>query len=372
MPAHTDPNQRHDFVLIFDVTDGNPNGDPDAGNLPRTDPETMQGLVTDVALKRKVRNFVALVAEDEEDEDRRSALNIYIEHKGVALNAQHRKAYRALDIATSEPGSMPVTDPGVLETLRTITLPDGFTLLEPEQESGEYQLIYSGELSEEDRKAALEAIDTESTAAKKFAEKVSKEAKTVKASREQVNQSSEWMSRHFYDIRMFGAVMTTGINAGQVRGPVQLTFARSVDPVIPQDLVITRVAITREEEREQKETEIGRKTLIPYGLFVGYGFYSPFYAKQSGVTEADMELFWDALVNMWDLDRSSARGMMSLRGLYIFSHDKKLGNAPAHELFERIRPTLDDGVASPRKFSDYTVDVNDNLPEGVTLTRLIG
>jgi CRISPR-associated protein Csd2 len=194
----------------------------------------------------------------------------------------------------------------------------------------------------------------------------------VKASRKQVNDSSEWMSRHFYDIRMFGAVMTTGINAGQVRGPVQLTFARSVDPVIPQDLAITRVAITREEEREQKETEIGRKTLIPYGLYVGYGFYSPFFAKQSGVTEADLELFWDALVNMWDLDRSAARGMMNLRGLYIFSHDKKLGNAPAHELFERIRPTLDDGVASARKYSDYTVDVVDSLPDGVTLTRLIG
>ena len=197
-------------------------------------------------------------------------------------------------------------------------------------------------------------------------------ASDVKASREQVSQSTEWMSRHFYDIRMFGAVMTTGINAGQVRGPVQLTFARSVDPVIPQDLAITRVAITREEEREKKETEIGRKTLVPYGLYVGYGFYSPFFAKQSGVTQADLELFWDALVNMWDLDRSSARGMMNLRGLYVFTHERKLGNAPAHVLFERIRPTLNDGVASPRKFSDYTVDVDDNLPDGVTLTRLVG
>ena len=372
MPVHTDPNRRHDFILIFDVTDGNPNGDPDAGNLPRTDPETMQGLVTDVALKRKVRNFVALVAEDEDDEERRSALNIYVEHKGVALNAQHRKAYKALDIPTSEPGSMPVTDTDVLETLRTLALPDGFTLLEPAEESGQLELVYSGELSEEDRKAALDAIGTENAAAKRFAEKVSKEAKTVKASRDQVTQSSEWMARHFYDIRMFGAVMTTGINAGQVRGPVQLTFARSVDPVIPQDLAITRVAITREEERERKETEMGRKTLIPYGLYVGYGFYSPFFAAQSGVGEADLDLFWGALVNMWDLDRSAARGMMSLRGLYVFTHDRKLGNAPAHELFERIRPTLHDGVASLRKFSDYTVDVGDDLPEGVTLTRLVG
>jgi CRISPR-associated protein Csd2 len=212
-----------------------------------------------------------------------------------------------------------------------------------------------------------------STDAKKFAEKVSKEAKTSKPSRKQVNESSEWMSRHFYAIRMFGAVMTTGINAGQVRGPVQLTFARSVDPVIPQDLAITRVAITREEEREKKETEIGRKTLVPYGLYVGYGFYSPFYAKQSGVTESDLELFWDALVNMFDIDRSSARGMMNLRGLYVFTHDKKLGNAPAHVLFDLVRAQLKDGVASPRKFSDYMVSTDEaNLPEGVELTRLVG
>ena len=194
----------------------------------------------------------------------------------------------------------------------------------------------------------------------------------MKPSNDQVNQSSEWMSRNFYDIRMFGAAMTTGINAGQVRGPVQLTFARSVDPVIPQDLAITRVAITREEEREQKETGMGRKTLIRYGLYVGYGFFSPFFARRSGVTDADLELFWEAVVNMWDLDRSSARGMMSLRGLYAFSHDRKLGNAPAHELLKRISPALNDGVASPRKFSDYTVDVDDDLPDGVTLTRLIG
>lgn len=268
---------------------------------------------------------------------------------------------------------MPVTDPDVLEALRTIALPDGFTLVEPADEAGQFELVYSGELSEEDRKAALDVIGTESPAAQRFAEKVSKEAKTVKPSREQVNQSSDWMSRHFYDIRMFGAVMTTGINAGQVRGPIQLTFARSVDPVIPQDLAITRVAITREEERELKETEIGRKTLIPYGLYVGYGFYSPFFAKQSGVAEADLELFWDALINMWDLDRSSARGMMSLRGLYVFTHENKLGNAPAHVLFDLVTRELMDGVVSPRKFSDYTVRVyEENLPNGVELARLVG
>ncbi len=181
------------------------------------------------------------------------------------------------------------------------------------------------------------------------------------------------MCANFYDIRMFGAVMTTGINAGQVRGPLQLTFSRSVGPIIPQDLAITRVAVTREEEQDQKDTEIGRKTLIPYGLYVGRGFFSPHLAGQTGVTEADLELFWDALVYMWDFDRSASRGTMSPRGLYIFTHEKKYGNAPVHELFERIRPSVNDGVASPRRFSDYTVEVNEaDLPEGVTLTRLLG
>ena len=178
--------------------------------------------------------------------------------------------------------------------------------------------------------------------------------------------------RELLDVRMFGAVMSTGLNAGQVRGPLQLTFARSANPILPQDLAITRVAVTDEKDREKLQT-IGRKTLIPYGLYVGYGFYSPFFAKQTGATEADLELFWDALVNMWDLDRSSARGMMNLRGLYVFTHEKKLGNAPAHALFERIRPELKGGVASPRKFSEYTVHVDkENFPDGVELTVLVG
>jgi len=373
MPAnpYTDPEKRHDFVLVFDVTDGNPNGDPDAGNLPRTDPETMQGLVTDVSLKRKVRNFVALVADDEEEE-RRSALNIYVEHKGVALNAQHRKAYRALGIPTTEPKEEAVTDSEVLEALRSMELPEGFVLVEPQAEDGGYKLSYSGGLSEENRKVAVEAIGIGGAKAKKFAEKVSKGAKTVKATRPQVDSSRDWMCQHFYDVRMFGAVMSTEINAGQVRGPMQLTFARSVDPILPQDVAITRVAITREAEREQKETEIGRKTLIPYGLYVGYGFYSPYLAKDTGVVEADLKLFWDALVNMWTFDRSASRGMMAPRALYVFTHDKKLGNAPAHKLFDLVRPELKEKDKSPRKFSDYEVHIDrEAIPEGVTLTALV-
>jgi CRISPR-associated protein Csd2 len=371
MPLHTDPERRHDFVLIFDVTDGNPNGDPDAGNLPRTDPETMQGLVTDVSLKRKVRNFVALVADDEGGE-RRSALNIYVEHKGAALNAQHRKAYRALGIPTTEPKQEKVPEGEVLEALRGMVLPDGFTLVESTDGSGGYELVYSGELSEEDRKVAVEAIGAGGKKARSFAEKVSKGAKRAVPTRSQVDGSRDWMCRHFYDVRMFGAVMSTEINAGQVRGPLQLTFARSVDPILPQDVAITRVAITREAEREQKETEIGRKTLIPYGLYVGYGFYSPYLAKDTGVTEEDLELFWDALVNMWTFDRSASRGMMAPRGLYVFTHDKKLGNAPAHKLFDLIRPELKEKDKSPRKFLDYEMRVDrENVPEGVTLTALV-
>lgn len=372
MPVHTDPNRRHDFVLVFDVTDGNPNGDPDAGNLPRTDPETMQGLVTDVALKRKVRNFVTLVAEDE-GEERRGALNVYVEHKGAALNTQHRKAYRALDIPTTEPAEERVTDAEVLEALRAAPLPEGFALLDPQEDSEDYRLVYSGGLSEEERKAAVEVIGAESAKAKRFVDKVSKGAKTVKPTREQVERSRDWMCRNFYDIRMFGAVMTTEINAGQVRGPLQLTFARSVDPIIPQDLAITRVAITREAEREQKETEIGRKTLIPYGLYVGHGFYSPHLAKQTGVTEEDLALFWEALTHMWALDRSASRGEMEVQGLYVFTHENKLGNARAQDLFGLIQPQLRDDVASPRKFSDYEVRVDEaSVPEGVTLTKLVG
>ncbi len=367
-----DPAKKHDFLLVFEVTDGNPNGDPDAGNLPRTDPETMEGLVTDVALKRKVRNFVATVADDEEYRDRREALNIYVEHKGAALNAQHRKAYRAKEIPTSEPGREKIEDEVLIEYFARVQ-PEGFTLTEPTDGSEAYELVYSGELSKGDLSAVLDMIGDENPQAKKFAEKVSKKAKEIKPSRQQVEDARQWMCEHFFDIRMFGAVMTTGVNAGQVRGPLQLTFSRSVDPIIPQDLAITRVAVTREEEQDQKETEIGRKTLIPYGLYVGRGFFSPHLAAQTGVTAEDLELFWDALIYMWDLDRSASRGTMSLRGLYVFTHEKKYGNAPVHELFERVRPSLKDGVTSPRRFSDYTVEVDEtDMPEGVMLTRLLG
>ena len=295
---YLDTNRRHDFVLFFDVQDGNPNGDPDAGNMPRVDPETMQGLVTDVAIKRKVRDWVDAMRGDE------GAYKIYVQ-SGEALNAKHRRAYEALDL--------------------------------------------------------------ESTGSKQ-------DAATV-------DEARAWMCQNFYDIRTFGAVMTTGVNCGQVRGPIQLTFARSIDSVVPIDVTITRVAVTREEdarvvvseegEASGKQTEMGRKAIVPYGLYRAHGFYNPHFADQTGFSADDLDLFWKALQHMWDFDRSAARGMMACRGLYVFSHDGKLGEAPAHQLFGRIDARLRDGVDVPRSFDDYVVTVDGDLPDGVTLNRLL-
>jgi CRISPR-associated protein Csd2 len=297
---HLATDRRHDFVLLFDVTDGNPNGDPDAGNLPRVDPETMQGLVTDVAIKRKVRDWVDV------SRGNQARFKIYVQ-QGEALNAKHRRAYDDLGLKSAG----------------------------------------------------------------------------TKQPKEDVDKARAWMCANFYDIRMFGAVMTTGVNAGQVRGPLQLTFARSIDPIVPLDLSITRVAVTKEEdasvvvaegggETSGKQTEMGRKAMVPYGLYRAHGFFNPHFAKQTGVTEEDLNLFWEALQHMWDLDRSAARGMMACRGLYIFSHASSLGNAPAHTLFERVRIERNGDVVAPRSFRDYYVTVDDStLPNGVTLKRLV-
>ncbi|MGV8082330.1 MAG: type I-C CRISPR-associated protein Cas7/Csd2 [Coriobacteriia bacterium] len=297
-----DPTRRHDFVFLFDVTDGNPNGDPDAGNMPRLDPETNQGLVTDVCLKRKVRNYVALTRANEEDK------KVYVQDGGVALNTLHADAYAAKGLKST--GS--------------------------------------------------------------------------KQARSDINVAREHMCANYYDVRMFGAVMTTGVNCGQVRGPVQLTFARSVDAVFPMDISITRVAITKPEDAEVvvsedgksgkgKTTEMGRKYIVPYGLYVGHGFFSAPLAAQTGVTSDDLALFWDSLQGMWDLDRSASRGMMALRGLYIFTHDNGLGSAPAQDLFDRVSVSRVSEENSPRQFSDYRTAISsDDLPSGVTLTTVVG
>lgn len=297
MTIYTSPEVRHDFVLLFDVRDGNPNGDPDAGNLPRLDPETMQGLVTDVCLKRKIRDWVDMTRGSE------ATMKIYVQHRGI-LNAQHQRAYDALN----------------------------------EKSTG------------------------------------------TKQNREIIDKARQWMCQNFYDIRMFGAVMTTGVNCGQVRGPMQLTFARSIDPIVPMDISITRVAITRAEDAATNEegeggkvTEMGRKALVPYGLYLDYGFFNPHFAADTGVDATDLEVFWEALQQMWDVDRSASRGMMACRGLYIFSHESALGNAPADSLFKRVSVQRRDGVKAARSFEDYQVTVNEEgLPAGVTLTRLVG
>jgi CRISPR-associated protein Csd2 len=309
---------RYDFVLLFDVKDGNPNGDPDAGNLPRLDAESGHGLVTDVALKRKVRNFVALT----HDQDQRDPapgekrFEIYVREKSI-LNLQHQRAYSALKL--DEPVGA---------------------------------------------EAATEAAQ----------EKKTGKDKKRKGSGDDVNKARDWMCQNFFDVRTFGAVMSTGINCGQVRGPVQLTFARSIDPVIAQEHSITRMAVATEAEAEKQDGDnrtMGRKHTVPYGLYMAHGFVSSFLAKQTGFGEEDIALLWQALCQMFEHDRSAARGEMSTRGLFVFKHDSELGNAPAHALFERIRPKLKDGVTVARSFGDYDVMVDETgLPAGVSLIRV--
>ncbi len=380
MTAHLNPDVRHDFVLLFDVVDGNPNGDPDGGNMPRTDVETSQGLVTDVSLKRKVRNYISTYAEYEaQSEEEAARLKIFVEHHGV-LNNQIRRAYIAEGIPVGTSAKAVIEDEKVLVPMRELQpyLPSAFTFIDNDEESGEVDatLEYSGELSDDEIKAfyALEEVDElfkQHKPLSKFVKDLVKKSGKPEKNRANAEKAQKWMCQNFFDVRMFGAVMSTGLNAGQVRGPLQLTFARSIDPVQPTDMSITRVAVTDAKDREKLQT-MGRKTLIPYGLFKGYGFYSPHLATQTGVTQHDLELFWEALVKMWDFDRSASRGLMAPRGLYVFSHDNKLGRAPAHQLFERIQVKLKAGVATPRQFSDYQVQVEDqDLPEGVNLTRLV-
>ena len=301
--AIIDPGKRYDFLILFDVTDGNPNGDPDAGNLPRIDPETMQGIVTDVCLKRKIRNYVDMIHGAGYDElDRNNRFGIFVRDSGVYLNDKIAGNYK-----------------------------DANGDQKPKQTRKEERL---------------------------------REAKARKM-----------MCDRYYDVRLFGGVLSTGEKAdpkcGQVRGPIQLTFSRSVDPIIPSDVSITRVAITN--PKRETDTEMGRKAQVPYGLYVGKGYFSPMLAKDTGLDEADLKLFWQALADMFENDRSAARGDMRLREVYIFRHEDPLGNAHAGKLFDRIKPKLKDGVEAPRAFEQYEVRVDDaELPQGVTLIRLMG
>ena len=322
---------RYDFVLIFDVKDGNPNGDPDAGNMPRLDAESGHGLVTDVSLKRKVRNFVGLVKEQDERApvDGEKRFEIYVREKAI-LNLQHERAYSALNLAVT-----------------------------PEEQ-------------------APEATENEATDTKK--KKPAKDKR--KGSADEVALARQWMCQNFFDVRTFGAVMSTGINCGQVRGPVQLTFARSVEPIVALEHSITRMAVATEAEAEKQQGDnrtMGRKHTVPYGVYVAHGFVSSFLAKQTGFGQDDLELLWQALGQMFEHDRSAARGEMSTRGLYVFQHDSELGNAPAHALFERLQVQPKEASAVARSFDAYAVTfdgqslaVGQSLQPaaGVTLTRL--
>ncbi|BAU65303.1 hypothetical protein STA3757_26840 [Stanieria sp. NIES-3757] len=378
MTHHLNPSYRHDFVLLFDVTDGNPNGDPDGGNMPRTDAETSHGLVTDVAIKRKIRNYIVTYAEYEATAEKKR-LKIFVEHRGV-LNDQIRRAYVAEGIPVGKSIKEVVKEEKIIPALRELKpyLPTAFTFVDNDDESGEVDatLEYSGELSEDELKDfygldEVTELFNQNKALSKFVKDLVKKAGKPDKNRANAEKAQKWMCANFYDVRIFGAVMSTGLNAGQVRGAMQLTFARSLDPVQPQDLAITRVAVTDAKDREKLQT-IGRKTMIPYGLYRGYGFYSPYLATQTGVTQEDLSLFWEALLKMWECDRSASRGMMAPRGLYVFSHESKLGNAPAHKLFERVQVQLKEEISVPRQFNDYQVTVDEiDLPAGVHLTKLI-
>lgn len=289
---------RYEFTVLFDVENGNPNGDPDAGNMPRVDPETGYGIVTDVCLKRKIRNCIETMCED------KAGYKIYIK-EGVPLNESDNSAYVALG-----------TDESKIKELKKNT-------------------------PEIDKKIC------------------------------------EFMCQNFFDIRTFGAVMTTfvkaALNCGQVRGPVQLGFARSIDPIVTQEVTITRVAITTKKDAENKSTEMGRKYVVPYALYRVDGYISANLARKvTGFSEEDLQLLWKAIINMFEYDHSAARGNMAVRELIVFKHDSELGNAPAYKLFDTISVKRKEGVIAPRSYSDYEVKVaEDKVPEGVSCTRMI-
>ena len=286
---------RYDFVILFDVENGNPNGNPDAGNMPRIDPETGYGLVTDVCLKRKIRNYVEDLKEDT------PGYRIYVK-EGVPLNRSDAEALAAVGVS-GDLKAAKKSDPGIDLKLR------------------------------------------------------------------------DFMCSNFYDIRTFGAVMTTfvkgALNCGQVRGPVQLSFARSIDPIVPQEVTITRMAITTEADAEKKGTEMGRKHIVPYALYRTEGYVSANLArKTTGFSEDDLQLLWQAILNMFENDHSAARGKMAVRELIVFKHDSELGCAPAYKLFEKVQVKRVEGVEVPRQYGDYNVSVSDDLPEGVHCERL--
>lgn len=368
-------NKRYDFVLFFDVQDGNPNGDPDAGNLPRVDAETGHGLVTDVCLKRKVRNFVGLSKSEQHPYD------IYVKEKAV-LGRAHVEAFKELKIELGEGGKKEISNK-IAEALSDLSLPEGLSLSEEESENGEIKTFLNVAF-DFDKKILTEfwkenkAFATSNKEAKSLIDSLSKSVKSRKPKAEETEKGRKWMCERFYDIRTFGAVLSlkSAPNCGQVRGPIQFTFGRSIDPVVALEHSITRMAVATEAEAEKQgggNRTMGRKSTVPYGLYRAHGFISAPLAEQTGFSEADLELFWEALKNMFEHDRSAARGMMATRALIAFEHASKMGNASAHELFDRVtvtRSNAENGAA--RKFGDYVINVKaDNMPTGVSIKRLV-
>lgn len=370
MTHYLDPKKRHEFVLLFDVKDGNPNGDPDAGNMPRVDHETMHGIVTDVALKRKIRDYVSLVLNKP----------IFIQSQ-TALNSLIFKAYQEIGVQLAE---ITLSE----EQLNHEALMEWLSGLEEAGVTSEGErLIYAAEdVKETDiRKKLTDGLKEAGLShlegmLKNISKQLAQAAKNMKIDTQTRQQAQHQLCQQYFDIRMFGAVLSTGLNAGQVRGPVQLTFARSIDPVFPWDLTITRVAITKETDRRNKQTEMGRKHVIPYGLYRAHGFYNPFLAEKTGVQSQDLADLWDALTHLFDFDRSAARGEMNVRGLFIFTHDNAKGVAPAHQLFEQIQVQRRSDVAVPRSFYDYDIqaplsETKTDVPlerfPGVWVSRLV-
>ena len=300
--------RRYDFVLLFDVTDGNPNGDPDAGNMPRIDPQSLQGLVTDGCIKRKIRNAISVMSEGKKGYDLYFQTQDAVYDKRI-LNVLHQKAHDALGI------------------------------------------------------------------------KDSKESKDAKEKANNTSKARKWMCENYFDIRTFGAVMSTGVNCGQVRGPVQITFSRSIDPVVPMEFSITRKSVTTEEDAAKQASKdgsitgtMGRKNTIPYGLYRLSGFINPYLARDTGFNQDDLDLLWNSLKGpIWEIDRSASRGLMATRGLYVFEHETALGNAPAHQLLDRVKAAPLGPDAATRSFDQYQISVDSaNLPTGVTLQKMVG
>lgn len=353
---------RYDFTLIFDVQDGNPNGDPDAGNLPRVDAETGRGLVTDVCLKRKVRNYVQIVKRCERPYD------IYVKEKAV-LGDAHVQAFKELGLSVGEEARKQISQ-DIYDKLSDLILCDGLTVDEG-NEGGEYLLIVGADADKKAIKAWIkeEKLDKDTASAINAA---LKDAKPRKPTADESDQGRNKMCEDYFDIRTFGAVLAlkSAPNCGQVRGPVQMTFGRSKDPIVSLEHSITRMAVATEAEAEKQGGDnrtMGRKNTVPYGLYVAHGFVSPHLAAQTGFSEDDLELFWKSLEQMFEHDRSAARGLMSTQKLIVFKHASSLGNAPAYKLFDLIDIQRKDGSEGPaRSFKDYTVTIG-TPPEGVEI-----